>query len=55
MQSYSAFYTPTNSSKGGTALYVNKGYSPIERFDLNVQHDMFESVWIEISVMWLYL
>ena len=49
MHSYSPFYTPTNSSKGGTALYVNKGYSPFERFDLKVQHDLFESVWVEIS------
>ena len=49
MHSYSPFYTPTNSSKGGTALYVNKGYSPFERFDLKVQHDLFESVWTEIS------
>ena len=46
---YSPFYTPTNTSKGGTALYVNSDYNPFERYDLKVQCDQYESVWIEIS------
>ena len=49
IEGYSLFHTPTNSSKGGTALYVNSNYNPFERFDLKFQGDMFESVWTEIS------
>ena len=49
MEGYSFFHTPTNSRKGGAALYVNSSYNPYERFDLKVQNDMFESVWMEIS------
>lgn len=49
IEGYTPFHTPTNSSKGGTALYVNSDYKPFERFDLKFQCDMFESVWMEIS------
>ena len=43
------FSTPTNSSKGGVCLYVNKDFDTIERIDLKVQNDLFEAVWIEIK------
>ena len=43
------FSTPTNSSKGGVCLYVNKDYDAFERIDLKVQNDLFETVWIEIK------
>ena len=43
------FHTPTNSNKGGVAIYINSEYKPFERFDLKFQDDTFESVWTEIS------
>ena len=43
------FSTPTNSTKGGVALYVNKNYDSFERLDLRVQNDLFETVWVEIK------
>ena len=43
------YHTPTNSSKGGTAIYVNKDYDAFERTDIKAQTDLFESVWIEIK------
>ena len=49
MKGYKPFYTSTNSSKGGTALYVNSTYNAFERTDLKTQNELFESVWIEIS------
>ena len=48
LEGYTPYYTPTNSSKGGTAIYVNSTYNSFERFDLKMQNDLFESVWIEI-------
>ena len=46
---YTPFHTPTNSSKGGTALYVNNDFDAYERTDLGVQNDLMEAVWIEIK------
>ena len=43
------YHTPTNSSKGGTAIYVNRDYDSFERSELKVQTDLFESVWVEIK------
>ena len=40
---------PTNTSKGGTAIFSNKKFDTIERIDLKIQHDHFESVWVEIK------
>ena len=48
LEGYTPYYTPTNSSKGGTAIYVNSNFNSFERFDLKIQSDMFESVWVEI-------
>ena len=49
LEGYKPFYTPTNSSKGGTALYVNSNLNVFERNDLKTQNDLFESVWTEIT------
>ena len=46
---FKEFYTPSNSSKGGTALYVKEIYEAFERNDLKSQNDYFESVWIEVK------
>ena len=48
---YALFSTPTLSTKGGTAIYVNNIYKPnlIERIDLNTQTEDFESIWVEIK------
>ena len=49
LEGYELYHTPTNSSKGGTAIYVNKDYDAFERTDIKAQTDLFESVWIEIK------
>ena len=46
---YFTFSTPTNTNKGGTAIYVKNSFDVIERTDLNVSHDHYETVWIEIK------
>ena len=52
MEAYDSYFTPSNSSGGGTGIYVNNAFDSIERTDLNVQHDDFESSWIEIKNKW---
>ena len=37
------FHTGSKTSKGGTAIYVNKNYNTIDRNDLNVNNAEFES------------
>ena len=49
IEGYQEFYSPSNSSKGGTALYVKDCYDVFERSDLKIQNDCFESVWVEIK------
>ena len=44
LEGYHEFYTPSNSSKGRTALYVKECYDVFERSDLKTQIDCFESV-----------
>ena len=46
---YEKFHTATKTSKGRTAIYVNKNYVTIERNDLNINNAEFESTWIEIK------
>ena len=46
---YATYYTPSNSNKGGTALYVNEKFNFIERKDLSAQNDDYESVCVEIK------
>ena len=48
-EGYDSYFTPSNSSRGGTCIYVKNAFDSIERTDLNVQHDDFESSWIEIK------
>ena len=58
---YQESYTPSNSRKGGTALYVKESYDVFERSDLKIQNDCFERVWVEIknkrnkNILWVYL
>ena len=49
IEGYETYLTPSNSNKGGTALYVNNKFNIIERKDLNTRHDDYESVWVEIK------
>ena len=49
MDGYKLYNTATNSSKGGTVLYVNKDFDSFERTELNAQTDLYESVWAEIK------
>ena len=46
---YENFPTATKTSKGGTAIYVNKNYVTIERSDLNINNAEFELTWIEVK------
>ena len=46
---YQKFHTPSKSSKGGTAIHVNKYFDSMERSDLNINSLEYESSWIEIK------
>ena len=46
---YQKFHTPSKSSKGGTAIYVNKYFDSMERSNLNINSLEYESLWIEIK------
>ena len=46
---YVKFHTPSNSSRGGTLVYVNDRFNVIERNDLTIQSDQFEGTWIEVK------
>ena len=49
IEGYDPFYSPSNTSKGGTGIYVKSIYNTVERTDLKITHDNFESTWIEIK------
>ena len=49
LDGYKLFHTPSNTRKGGTALYINSNYDVFERNDLKSQTDLFEAVWTEIK------
>ena len=49
LKGFKEFYTPSNSSEGGTALYITEKYEAFERSDLKIQNDYFESLWIEVK------
>ena len=49
MDNYIKLHTASKSSKGGTAVYVNKNLDSIERTDLNVNSPEYESTWSEIK------
>ena len=46
LEGYVNFSTATNTNKGGTI--IQKTYVT-ERIDLNICHDLYESIWIEIK------
>ena len=48
LDGYKLYSMPTNSYKGGVAIYARKGFNVIERPDLDITNDHFEAVWIEI-------
>ena len=50
IEGYEFYSTPSNSNKGGTALYVDSNYNSFERVDLKIQHDDFEATWGEIII-----
>ena len=43
------YHTPTNTLKGGVAMYVDSDYDSFERTEFKNQSDTFESVWVEIK------
>ena len=52
IQGYKEFFTPSNSSKGGTAIYVKENYNVFERNDLKTQNDCFECTCVGIKNKW---
>ena len=46
---YEIYHTASKSSKGGTAIYVNKNFDTIALSELNVHNVEYESTWIEIK------
>ena len=49
IEGYSTFSAQTKSNKGGTTIYVKDSYDVVERLDLKIIDEEFESVWIEIK------
>ena len=49
IEGYANFSTPTNSSKGGTIIYAKSKFDVIERIDLSICDDLYETIWIEIK------
>ena len=40
---------PTTKFQGGTAIDVNEKFNVIERKDMNIQNDDYQSIWVEIK------
>ena len=61
LEGYVNFSTATNTNKGGTIIYTKNVYDVTERIDLNICHDLYESIWIEIknkkskNIIWLHI
>ena len=49
IEGFDIYHTSTNTSKGGTAINVNKRYDSIGRCDFNTENVEFETTWIEIK------
>ena len=49
MDGYKLYHTPSNSLKGGTAMYVNEDFDCFERLDISAQSNLYESTWVEIK------
>ena len=46
---YKLHSKPSKTNRGGVAIYVKSKFDSFERTDLNIVHDNFESIWIEIK------
>ena len=49
LEGYTNFSTPTNTNKGGTIIYTKNTLDVAERLDLNICHNLYKSIWIEIN------
>lgn len=49
MDGYEFYHTPSNSSKGGTAMFINNQFKSFERTDISAQTNLFESTWVELK------
>ena len=49
LEGYEIYSTPTNTSKGGVVIYTKSKFDVLERLDLNIVNDHYESNWIEIK------
>ena len=49
IEGYKLYSTPTNTRKGGVAIYTKDKFDSIERPDLNIINDHYETIWIEIK------
>ena len=48
IEGHEIYHTASKSSKGGTAIYVNKNFDTTACSELNVNNVEYESMWIEI-------
>ena len=49
LEGHELFRTPSKTSKRETAVYVNKSFDSLERNDIKINTDEFESTWVEIK------
>ena len=50
LEGYVNFSTVTNTNKGGTIIYTKNVYDVTERIDLNICHDLYESIWFKLKI-----
>ena len=55
IQGYKLFNIPTNLSKRGYCIYVNKKFDSFERNDLKVQNNHFQLTWAEFTYPRIFL
>ena len=49
IEGYDIYQTASKTTKGGTAIYVDKRFDTVERCDLHTNKVEFETTWIEIK------
>ena len=49
LDGYKLLTKPSKTNKGGVAIYTNSKFDSFERTDLNIVHDNFEAIWIEVK------
>ena len=49
IEGYDIYQTASKTTKGGTAIYVDKRFDTVERCDLHTNNVEFETTWIEIK------